>query len=107
MILTVHFPQESPAPVARLPKDMQCSSRYRRPFRGLKRPSSATRAVQAFRRRWVRQLVLLPFQSKQKPHLPVRFPVNNNVTKGGSEGVVYWPGLAREGETEWVKRKEH
>lgn len=63
---------------------------------GLKKPSSANPTVQASRRRWI-TAGLAAFPSKQKPHVPVSFPVNNSVTRRGSEGVVYSPELARKG----------
>ena len=96
MILIGHFHQKSQATVARFPKGKQCSSRGSGPSGGLKKPSSASPTVQAFRRRWI-TAALATFLSQQEPHVPVGFPVNNSVSRRGSEGVVYSPELARKG----------
>lgn len=44
------------------------------------------------------ELVQLPLQAKQKPHVPVRCPLHGSVTRKGSEGIVSCTELAREGD---------
>lgn len=53
------------------------------------------------------ELVQLLLQAQQKLHIAIRCPLHDSITRKGREGIVSSTELAREGDTELVKRKEH